>query len=55
MRVSARQRLDMILDPENRQEIGAEIRPVDPLGFVDSKNILTALSRRCLPAEKPTL
>ena len=37
MRVSARQRLDMILDPENRQEIGAEIRPVDPLGFVDSK------------------
>ena len=31
MRVSARQRLDMILDPENRQEIGAEIRPVDPL------------------------
>lgn len=55
MRVSARQRLDMILDPENRQEIGAEIRPVDPLGFVDSKNILTALSRRSLPAEKPTL
>ena len=37
MRVSARQRLDMILDPENRQEIGAEIRPVDPLRFVDSK------------------
>lgn len=37
MRVSARQRLDMILDPENRQEIGAEIRTVDPLGFVDSK------------------
>lgn len=50
MRVSARQRLDMILDPENRQEIGAEIRPVDPLGFVDSKNILTASSRLSLPA-----
>ena len=55
MRVSARQRLDMILDPDNRQEIGAEIRPVDPLGFVDSKNILTALSRHSLRAEKPTL
>ena len=52
MRVSARQRLDMILDPENLQEIGAEIRPVDPW---TAKNILTALSRHSLPAEKPTL
>ena len=52
MRVSARQRLDMILDPENRQEIGVlSIR----LDSWTAKNILTALSRRSLRAEKPTL
>jgi acetyl-CoA carboxylase carboxyl transferase subunit beta len=37
MRVGARDRLDMFLDPEPREEIGAEVRPVDTLRFKDSK------------------
>lgn len=37
MRVGARSRLDMTLDADGRTEIGAEIRPVDPLGFADSQ------------------
>lgn len=36
-RISARRRLDMILDPEGRFEIGAEVLPVDPLKFKDTK------------------
>ena len=34
---AARQRLDMLLDPEGRFEIGAEVIPVDSLKFKDSK------------------
>jgi len=37
MRISARQRLDSLLDAAHRFEIGAEIFPVDPLKFKDSK------------------
>lgn len=37
MRVGARRRLDIFLDPENRVEIGAELEPVDVLKFRDSK------------------
>ena len=37
MRMSARQRLDALLDFEDRYEIGANIFPVDPLKFRDSK------------------
>ncbi len=37
MRVKARQRLDWLLDPEGREEIGTEVQSIDPLGFVDSK------------------
>ena len=37
MRMSARQRLDALLDSEGRYEIGANIFPVDPLKFRDSK------------------
>ena len=37
MRLGARQRLDQFLDPEPRQEIGANLSPVDALGFKDSK------------------
>ncbi|HEX5393057.1 MAG TPA: acetyl-CoA carboxylase, carboxyltransferase subunit beta [Rhodocyclaceae bacterium] len=37
MRVNARTRLDMLLDPEGRYEIGAEVLPLDPLKFKDSK------------------
>jgi acetyl-CoA carboxylase carboxyl transferase subunit beta len=29
--------LDMLLDPEGRFEIGAEVQPIDPLKFKDSK------------------
>jgi len=36
-RLRARDRLDLLLDPEGRFEIGAEVLPVDPLKFKDSK------------------
>lgn len=36
-RLSARQRLECLLDPEGRFEIGAEVIPVDSLKFKDSK------------------
>lgn len=36
-RLSARQRLDLLFDPEGRVEIGAEVLPVDTLKFKDSK------------------
>ncbi len=36
-RISARLRLDMLLDPDGRFEIGAEVLPVDSLKFKDSK------------------
>jgi len=37
MRIGARQRLDLFLDPEGRSEIGADVVPVDRLKFRDSK------------------
>ena len=36
-RVTARERLDMMLDPEGRYEIGSEVIPIDFLKFVDSR------------------
>ncbi len=36
-RLRARQRLDLLLDPEGRFEIGAEVIPIDALKFKDSK------------------
>ncbi|MBM3373933.1 MAG: acetyl-CoA carboxylase carboxyl transferase subunit beta, partial [Betaproteobacteria bacterium] len=36
-RISARERLDWLLDMEGRYEIGAEVTPVDALKFRDSK------------------
>jgi acetyl-CoA carboxylase carboxyl transferase subunit beta len=42
--ISARARLDMLLDPEGRREIGAEVRPVDILKFKDSKRYPERLS-----------
>ena len=36
-RLSARARLDLLLDPEGRFEIGAEVQPTDPLKFRDSR------------------
>lgn len=35
--LSARKRLDVLLDADARFEIGSEVRPVDPLKFKDSK------------------
>ena len=37
MRIGARRRLDYFLDPESQQEIAADLEPVDPLRFRDSK------------------
>ena len=36
-RLSARPRLDLLLDSEGRFEIGAEVQPLDTLKFKDSK------------------
>ena len=45
MRIGARQRLEQFLDPEPREEIGAEIRPVDKLRFRDSKKYRDRLAQ----------
>jgi len=45
MRISARRRLDLFLDPENREEIGANLKPVDPLKFKDSKKYKDRISQ----------
>ncbi|MFT6466145.1 acetyl-CoA carboxylase, carboxyltransferase subunit beta [Halopseudomonas sp.] len=37
LRINARRRLDIFLDPEGRTEIAAELEPVDRLKFRDSK------------------
>jgi len=37
MRIGARQRLDLFLDPGEREEIGENLQPVDALKFKDSK------------------
>jgi acetyl-CoA carboxylase carboxyl transferase subunit beta len=42
-RLSARARIEMLLDPEGRFEIGAEVLPVDGLKFKDSKRYLDRL------------
>ncbi len=36
-RINARQRIDLLLDPDGRSEIGGEVLPVDSLKFKDSK------------------
>ena len=36
-RISARDRLQILLDEEGRIEIGAEVQPIDPLKFKDTK------------------
>jgi len=45
MRVNARRRIDILLDPEPRHEIGAEIAPVDFLRFKDSKRYRDRISQ----------
>ena len=43
-RIRARQRIDLLLDPEGRFEIGAEVVPVDALKFKDSRKYTERLS-----------
>lgn len=43
-RLRARARLDLLLDPEGRFEVGAEVVPMDPLKFRDSKRYLDRLA-----------
>ncbi len=44
-RLTARDRLDLLLDPDGRQEIAAEVVPTDPLKFKDSKRYVDRLSQ----------
>jgi acetyl-CoA carboxylase carboxyl transferase subunit beta len=43
-RVGARERIDQLLDPEGRFEIGSEVVPVDALKFKDTKKYVDRLS-----------
>ncbi len=45
IRLAARRRLELFLDPEPRVEIGAEVEPVDPLKFRDSRRYRERLSQ----------
>ena len=45
IRIGARRRLEVFLDPEPRVEIGAELEPVDALKFRDSKKYKDRLSQ----------
>ena len=45
MRLTARARLDRLLDAEGRSEIGQEVRPLDPLKFKDSRKYPDRLSQ----------
>ena len=45
MRISARTRLDMFLDENGREEIGKNIKPVDPLKFKDTKKYKDRISQ----------
>ncbi len=50
LRISARQRIDMILDKEGREELAAHIEPVDSLKFKDTKKY----KDRLIEAQKQT-
>jgi len=42
-RLTARQRLDLFLDPEGRAELASEVVPLDPLKFKDSRKYIERL------------
>lgn len=44
MRIGARARIDALLDPEGRVEIGANTRPMDPLKFKDTRRYTERVS-----------
>lgn len=50
MRINARRRIDLFLDAEGREEIGADLEPVDRLKFRDSKKY----KDRIVAAQKQT-
>ncbi len=50
MRISGRKRLHLFLDTENRQEIGEDMKPKDPLRFKDTKKY----KDRIVQAQKQT-
>ena len=50
LRISGRTRLNMFLDEEGREEIGKNIKPVDPLKFKDTKKY----KERIAQAQKQT-
>ena len=55
-RISARERLDGLLDLEGRYEIGAEVLPVDTLKFKDSKRYIDRISEaRAATSEEDAL
>jgi acetyl-CoA carboxylase carboxyl transferase subunit beta len=55
-RIDARRRLDLFLDPEPREEIGAEMESADPLKFKDSKKYKERLNAaQKLTGEKDAL
>lgn len=43
-RIGARQRLDLLLDEEDRKEVGGNVKPTDSLKFKDSKKYTDRLS-----------
>ena len=45
MRIDARRRIDLFLDAEGREEIGANLKPLDPLKFKDSKKYKDRISQ----------
>ncbi len=45
MRIGARRRLDMFLDPDSQEEISARLEPEDPLKFRDSKRYRDRLAQ----------
>jgi acetyl-CoA carboxylase carboxyl transferase subunit beta len=50
MRISARARLNLFLDEQGREEVGKNVKPLDPLKFKDSKKY----KDRILQAQKQT-
>ena len=44
MRIGARQRLDVFLDPDSQEELSSELEPEDPLKFRDSKKYRDRIS-----------
>jgi len=45
MRIAARERLELFLDPDSGQELAADITPLDPLRFRDSKRYRDRLAQ----------